>query len=174
MVDLWESIGRSEGDVELRCADGVVSTHSNVLNHASPVLAAMLQGGFKEGQERAIAVQKQQASVRLFVDLLHCGASQAAPDAKAAVEAFELAHLWQVPHVGAMLGRELGSLLSDDTFAVICETAVRTEHRGLTDRCAEFARNSAKVKARVEKGDLPAAVLGLLQAEPAKKRRRTL
>lgn len=153
VVELWDRVLRTKGDVSFICKDeDVVTGHSAILGEASPVLSAMLKSNrFKEGLDQQIDIPDVSAeALRLFLDLVYCGSSpEEISDATTAIAALDIAHRWQVMHVVDMVARKLKSLINEETFETICEHAARKDIQSLMQSCIKFAEASETVSRRV-------------------------
>eukprot|EP00811_Abedinium_folium_P035442 NODE_8232_length_1512_cov_8.294585.p1 GENE.NODE_8232_length_1512_cov_8.294585~~NODE_8232_length_1512_cov_8.294585.p1 ORF type:complete len:344 (-),score=108.42 NODE_8232_length_1512_cov_8.294585:245-1276(-) len=181
VIELWEKAGadKASHDVTFETATEAVTAHACCLSLASPVLAAMLSSGMKEGRKKIIQIKDSPAkAAAFFVELIYTGSSTAEFDVAVALGALDLAHRWQVPGVIKMLEHALARSLTDETFASVAEAAVLKSLPELTSACEAFAGDSHAIQQRVQAGTLPHAVLELLKGEQpqqaAVKRRRTL
>ena len=110
IVKLWESVREmsSTHNVIFETSDGEVSAHDHILMAASPVLKAMLQSAMKEGKDQRVQVRDStKCGMTLFVDVLYTSSTCLELDYKTILEAFDLAHRWQVQYVVDILAETL-------------------------------------------------------------------
>merc|ERR1719482_449153 len=75
VVTIWEHCFKdhARADITLLCTDGRAKAHSLLLSQASPVVAAMLASGMREGESREISLPQSLRVVELFLALIHTG-----------------------------------------------------------------------------------------------------
>ncbi|CAE7230029.1 klhl36, partial [Symbiodinium necroappetens] len=127
VVNLWESVREmsSTHNVIFETSDGEVSAHDHILMAASPVLKAMLQSAMKEGKDKRVQVwDSTKCGMTLFLDVLYTSSTCLELQYKTILEAFDLAHRWQVQHVTDILTETLKGEIRVESFAEIAEAAV--------------------------------------------------
>jgi len=87
VVDTWERClkDRASADVDLVSPDGRACCHSLILARASPVVAAMLASGMREGQSREVMLQEPVRVAELFLSLLYTGCLPQEPERSAEI-----------------------------------------------------------------------------------------
>ncbi|CAE7823955.1 klhl36 [Symbiodinium sp. CCMP2456] len=182
VVNLWESVREmsSTHNVIFETSDGEVSAHDHILMAASPVLKAMLQSAMKEGKDKRVQVRDStKCGMTLFVDVLYTSSTCLELQYKTILEAFDLAHRWQVQHATDILAETLKGEIRVESFAEIAEAAVLKAVEPLQRACMEFGTKDKEIQTLLKKNGLPPAVRKLLgkreaEDEPGKPKRRRL
>ncbi|CAE7807876.1 klhl36, partial [Symbiodinium microadriaticum] len=165
VVNLWESVREmsSTHNVIFETSDGEVSAHDHILMAASPVLRAMLQSAMKEGKDKRVQVwDSTKCGMTLFLDVLYTSSTCLELQYKTILEAFDLAHRWQVQHVTDILTETLKGEIRVESFAEIAEAAVLKAVEPLQRACMEFGTKDKEIQTLLKKNSLPPAVRKLL------------
>jgi len=111
VVGIWERCleDGSTADVALVSPDGRTQAHSVVLGNASPVIAAMLASGMREGERREVCVQEPSRVVELFLRLLYTGCVP--PDTSGPLEVPKLQEGMRVTASSAFMSNSAKSTL---------------------------------------------------------------
>jgi len=180
VLDTWAGVlaDASTADVvilvqEDGAGDARVHAHSAVLRAASPVLAAMLSQGMREGDRREISVRDcSRAAVKVLLALLYTSglpAELADASADTLIEAMTLAHRWNVQHVVQMLAPAIAKVLDPQVIESAMEVAMSLNMTKLLHDCRQFViaherEMRARLMGRGPKG-LPAFRLPVVRAE---------
>eukprot|EP00439_Symbiodinium_sp_Y106_P049713 s201_g6.t1 len=166
IVKLWESVREmsSTHNVIFETSDGEVSAHDHILMAASPVLKAMLQSAMKEGKDQRVQVRDStKCGMTLFVDVLYTSSTCLELDYKTILEAFDLAHRWQVQYVADILAETLKGEIRVASFAEIAEAAVLKAVEPLKRACVEFGAKDQEIQTMLNENGLPPAVTNWIQ-----------
>jgi len=164
---------RERGQVNPGGGGAKIHAHSAVLRAASPVLAAMLSQGMREGDRREISVRDcSRAAVKVLLALLYTSglpAELADASADTLIEAMTLAHRWNVQHVVQMLAPAIAKVLDPQVIESAMEVAMSLNMTKLLHDCRQFViaherEMRARLMGRGPKG-LPAFRLPVVRAE---------
>jgi len=121
--------------------DGI-RAHSAVLRAASPVLAAMLSPGMREGDRQEIFVRGcSQAAVKVVLAVLYTSGlpgDMADLHADTLIEAMSLAHRWSAQHAVHILGTAIGKALDARVIESAMEVARLLNVPTLLTDCKRF------------------------------------
>ena len=131
VVDLWDHFRQNDESRDVKIVDSNKQTalaHSGFLAAASPVLKAMLMGGFNEGNEKNITVDEKlhEGTLDLLLELLYCGsADEKGHKWGAVLDALSLSHRWQLTHVLNICSRRLVDMFTCENIESIAEVFFR-------------------------------------------------
>uniref|UniRef100_A0A7S2PC89 BTB domain-containing protein n=1 Tax=Zooxanthella nutricula TaxID=1333877 RepID=A0A7S2PC89_9DINO len=137
-----------EGRERGRAAEGgkVLHAHSVVLRAASPVLAAMLSKGMREGERKEIDLEDcGYREVQVLLSLMYTSSlpgDEEEPSAHTLLEALRLAHRWQARQVVEILEAGLAKALKKETLEPILEEALALGLPRLSQACKVFISNN--------------------------------
>lgn len=174
---IWEKFlhATASHDLTIETADGCVTAHAQMLQEASPVVQAMLGAPMREQKTQHIQLPDTNSSaVTLFLETLYTCSAQGDPHYKTALAALDLAHRWQVEAVVAILADLMIEQIDEQSFGAIAEHAALKNLEPLKRACQNFGSQSAAIRDKIKKGEMPKAVQDLFEesSQPAKKRKR--
>lgn len=177
IIEIWEKFlhATASHDLTIETADGCVTAHAQMLQEASPVVQAMLGAPMREQKTQHIQLPDTNSSaVTLFLETLYTCSAQGDPHYKTALAALDLAHRWQVEAVVAILADLMIEQIDEQSFGAIAEHAALKNLEPLKRACQNFGSQSAAIRDKIKKGQMPKAVQDLFEesSQPAKKRKR--
>jgi len=193
VVSAWEKIyqDRAAADVVFVCHDAKeCRAHSLVLKAVSPVLSAMLDqnSSWREAQHQKIETTDSLGAIENFVALVYTGSfaegqlEDGTIGAKELIQIAEVAQRYQVEFLMPALTIRLRNDVSNATFDMICDFAIRHVNFDLQSVCMSHASSKTKRMSWAEcEGwlkDLSPRVQALVSSriglQSAKRIRRTL
>lgn len=166
VVDLWERVLASPDCADLqiqsRSGETLQRVHSAVFMEISPVTRAMLSSGMSEGQKKAVQVDDDSGAVRLFFSMVYSGClppsdenegqCQSTAEVTDAVGALDISTRWVAEGFTSALAERLRLMITEKTFEIIFDAALRHQLMTLRDGCVDFARQSPAVKEALHAG----------------------
>ena len=172
IVDVWDSVFRGaakDGDVVLVGStvavvpgssaffeEQEVWAHAHVLKAASPVLRAMLETRFREGEAQRIRTEESAVVLRALVGLIYTGSlsAEVATNVEVLLDTCRLCYRWQLTVLADLLEVRLARMVTRENLEALLEAAVLHDSSVLRCACLNKAEDDVELEAKVRRGEV--------------------